>query len=48
MYKSGNKHTAIRSFSPIICKFANAINELGVIADLYIIKLIQLVEITNR
>ena len=28
LYKNGNKPTAIRRFSQLLCKFANAINEL--------------------
>jgi len=30
MYKNGNKPTAIYSFKHILCKFNDAINELGV------------------
>jgi hypothetical protein len=29
MYKNGNKPTAIYSFKHILCKFNDAINELG-------------------
>jgi hypothetical protein len=30
MYKNGNKPTAIYSFKHILCKFNDAINELGI------------------
>jgi hypothetical protein len=33
LYKSGNKPTAICSFKHILCKFANAINELAHISE---------------
>ena len=33
MYKNGNEHTAIHFFSHVFCKNANAINELGFIAE---------------
>ena len=33
LYKSGNKPTAICSFKHILCKFVDAINELGCMAQ---------------